>query len=505
MAKKKNNDVSKSTNRWVKFIGIGGIALAAIGVVGFAAGMIKKNIEVEQQEKVYSVTWDLTKDTTKGKRGDDAVGMVAGINGEKNDFDSAYPWKSIKRIADENGDVFTRIPKYYEKFEMSASKLTYSISPSARKGFHVAPAFMQGEKEIPYIDIGSYEASIDKQGHLRSVSGVMPETTGHTLDQYRELAEASGNQLFDWRGNQALQGLFLVEFANLDSQAIMSGETQYVAYVHELTSEEIEGKKLKTFTVSNDDTVLIDSETDVLKFIKANNDAGHVEVNLDHSANEEVEGDESFSHIKTVKLASYELNSGETDIEEVTLKEAIDVSRMSEGESVYLSFGSYNYHKTGSSDGRKGSSHGASLKSLEVTSMNYRGIENWYGNTWTWCDGLATYQDANGKYICVSMDSTKDGDRDSYKRFTVSREAGDHKGSMDLGDGLFINDFKMDGEVEYQYDQCYFNFQNDGYYIGRVGGGYDHGAGAGAFCVGVDLAVSSASNSVRLSCVPQAL
>ena len=496
MAKKKNNDVSKSTNRWVKFIGIGGIALAAIGVVGFAAGMIKKNIEVEQQEKVYSVTWDLTKDTTKGKRGDDAVGMVAGINGEKNDFDSAYPWKSIKRIADENGDVFTRIPKYYEKFEMSASKLTYSISPSARKGFHVAPAFMQGEKEIPYIDIGSYEASIDKQGHLRSVSGVMPETTGHTLDQYRELAEASGNQLFDWRGNQALQGLFLVEFANLDSQAIMSGETQYVAYVHELTSEEIEGKKLKTFTVSNDDTVLIDSETDVLKFIKANNDAGHVEVNLDHSANEEVEGDESFSHIKTVKLASYELNSGETDIEEVTLKEAIDVSRMSEGESVYLSFGSYNYHKTGSSDGRKGSSHGASLKSLEVTSMNYRGIENWYGNTWTWCDGLATYMDdQNQKYICVSLDATKNGNRDTYKRYAVS----DTSDSMFLGDGLFFNNFNVTDTISYQYDYFNFSFASEQYRIGGVGGGCDYLANAGAFSVFVYNSVSNASGSVRLS------
>ena len=502
MAKKKNNDVSKSTNRWVKFIGIGGIALAAIGVIGFAAGMIKKNIEVEQQEKVYSVTWDLTKDTTKGKRGDDAVGMVAGINGEKNDFDSAYPWKSIKRITDENGDVFTRIPKYYEKLEMSASKLTYSISPSARKGFHVAPAFMQGEKEIPYIDIGSYEASIDKQGHLRSVSGVMPETTGHTLDQYRELAEASGNQLFDWRGNQALQGLFLVEFANLDSQAIMSGETQYVAYVHELTSEEIEGKKLKTFTVSNDETMLIDGETDVLKFIKANNDAGHVEVNLDHSANEEVEGDESFSHVKTVKLASYELNSGETDIEEVTLKEAIDVSRMSEGESVYLSFGSYNYHKTGSSDGRKGSSNGASLKSLEVTSMNYRGIENWYGNTWTWCDGLATYMDENDqKYICVSLDAKLNGDRNSYKRYEVESAAD----SLFLGDGLFINKFSVTDTVEYQYDYFNFSFASEQYRIGWVGGVFDSCAFAGAFYVLVCDDVSYADYSVRLSCIPQAL
>ena len=501
MKKRKVKDVSKSTNRWVKFIALSGITLTVLGAVGFAVGIIKKNVEVREKEKVYSVTWDLTKDTTKGKRGDDAVGMVAGINGEKNDFDSAYPWKSIKRVTDENGDVFTRIPKYYEKFEVSESKFTYSISPSARKGFHVAPAFVQGEDEIPYIDIGSYEASIDKQGHLRSVSGVMPEVTGHTLDQYRELAEAGGNQLFDWRGNQALQGLFLVEFANLDSQAIMSGETQYIAYYHELTAAEISAKKLKTFTVQQDDVMLIDSETDIVKMIKANNDAGHVEVNLDHTADQEVEGDEDFSLIKSVKLASYELNSGETDIEEVTLKEAIDVSRMAEGESVYLSFGAYNYHKTGSSDGRKGSSNGASLKSLEVTSMNYRGVENWYGNTWTWCDGLATYMDdQDQKYICVSLDAKLNGDRSTYEKYAVE----DASDSMFLGNGLFFNNFSVTDTVEYQYDYFNFSFSSETYLIGWVGGDLGHHAYAGAFYVAVAYAVSSANCSVRLSCIPQA-
>lgn len=499
--KKRQKDFAKSTNRWVKYLGISAITLTVLGAVGFAVGMIKKDVEVREKEKVYSVTWDLTKDTTKGKRGDDAVGMVAGINGEKNDFDSAYPWKSIKRVVDENNDVFTRIPKYYEKFEVTEGKFTYSISPSARKGFHVAPAFMQGDKEIPYIDIGSYEASIDKQGHLRSVSGVMPEVTGHTLDQYRTLAESGGNQLFDWRGNQALQGLFLVEFANLDSQAIMSGETQYLAYYHELTAEEIEGKKLKTFTVDIDEAMLIDSETDHVKMFKVNNDAGHIEVKLDHYADEEVEGDEDFSLIKSVKLASYELNSGETDIEEVTLKEAIDVSRMAEGEFLYLTVGSYNYHKTGSSDGRKGSSNGASLKSLEVTSMNYRGIENWYGNTYTWCDGLATYMDdQDQKYICVSLDAKLNGDRSTYEKYAVE----DASDSMFLGNGLFFNNFSVTDTVEYQYDYFYFGFASEQYRIGWVGGYYGDYANAGAFYVGVNLDVSNAYHSVRLSCIPQA-
>ena len=501
MKKRKVKDVSKSTNRWVKFIALSGITLTVLGAAGFAVGMIKKNVEVKEKEKVYSVTWDLTKDTTKGKRGDDAVGMVAGINGEKNDFDSAYPWKSIKRVTDENGDVFTRIPKYYEKFEVSESKFTYSISPSARKGFHVAPAFVQGEDEIPYIDIGSYEASIDKQGHLRSVSGVMPEVTGHTLDQYRSLAEAGGNQLFDWRGNQALQGLFLVEFANLDSQAIMTGETQYLAYVHELTEEEIAAKKLKTFTVDMDEACIIDQESDHVKMFKVNNDAGHIEVNLDHYADEEVEGDEDFQIIKNVKVASYELNSAEDEIEEVTLKDAIDVSRMAEGETLYLTVGSYNYHKTGSSDGRKGSSNGASLKSLEIISMNYRGVENWYGNTYTWCDGLATYMDdQDQKYICVSLDAKLNGDRSTYEKYAVE----DASDSMFLGNGLFFNNFSVTDTVEYQYDYFSFSFASEQYRIGRVGGDYGNNAYAGAFYVSVDGGVSVADGSVRLSCIPQA-
>ena len=131
--------------------------------------------------------------------------------------------------------------------------------------------------------------------------------------------------------------------------------------------------------------------------------------------------------------------------------------------------------------------------------MNYRGVENWYGNTYTWCDGLATYQDGNGKYICVSMDATKDNDRAYYKKYSVA----DMNATKALDDGIFFNQFDMDDEVTYQHDDFGFNFSSNNYQIGRVGG-YDSGASAGAFYVSVSCYVSNASYSVRLSCIPQA-
>ncbi|MBR2506651.1 MAG: hypothetical protein IKB70_07020 [Bacilli bacterium] len=498
MEKKKTDNTAKKINFW-HIMGIVGLGFAALGVAGGAVSGIRHAVIQHEKEKVYSVTFDLENAKVKGKRGDSAIGMEAGINGEKNDFDKAYPWKAIKEVKDANGDYFVRIPKFYEKITQTETTLTYSITSAPKKGYHVAPAFIEAGEEIDYFDVAQYETSFNdrKAGgiHVQSIPNAMPEITGHTLDQYRALAAADGNQLFNWRQNQALQSLFAVEFANLDSQAIMSGETQYIALYHEITAEEIAAKTVSEFTLSEDETMLIDNDVDKLEFAKAN--LKHVDISYEYTNEDE----ETVNVNETVTAKSVKF---ENDVWTVTLDKAIDTSVFTEDAGIYISFGSYICHKTGASVGRKGSSNGASLKSLEVTAMNYRGIENWYGNTYTWCDGLATYQDANGKYICVSMDSTKDGDRDSYKKFEITGETGDHKGSMDLGDGLFINDFKMDGEVEYQYDYNYFGFQSNEYRIGMVGGRYAYGNDAVAFSVGVIAAVSGADNSVRLSCIPQA-
>ena len=496
MKKEKKVNDQKVTNGLVKFWVIGGIAVLSLGIIGAAVAGIHRAVVERQKDKIYSVVFDTSSTNPKGTRADAAKGMVAGINGEKNDFDNAYPWKSIKEVTDEQGNVFVRIPKFYERFEQNeeSEKMTVSVSAHPHKGFHVAPAFLKGDETIEYIDIGKYEASL-KDGHLKSVSGEMPEVTDHTLDQYRAVAEADGNQLFDWRSHQALQTLFSVEFANMDSQAVMSGETQYLAYVYELSADEISEKKISEFSVSSesiDEAMLIDAEgTDLIKFAKAN--LSHIDVSYSY----ENEDSEEVYVEKTVS-GSIELNSDGDDIAKIKLNEALDISKMSAEDSLTIAFGSYFYHKTGSSDGRKGSSSGASMKSLEVTSMNYRGVENWYGNTYTWCDGLATYQDdQDAKFVCVSLDATKNNNRDSYKKYSTDAEA--------LQDGIIFQEFDMTSdECAWLMDGFSFSYSSEAYTIGFVGGSCVNSCDAGAFYLYVCNDVSDANNSVRLSCIPQA-
>lgn len=497
MKKTSEKNYAKSTNKLLKGVIISGAVLLTLGAVGsITAGILAARRE-SALNKVYSVSFG---DSVKGKRADDAVGMVAGINGEKNNFDKAFPWRDIKSVKDEAGNEFVQIPKFYQRIDVNENGAKLSVAARMHKGFEVAPAFIQGDKELDYIQIGKYEAAVDsKTGSLLSKPGLMPETTGHTLDQYREMAEKDGNQLFDWRANQALQLLFAVEFATLDSQSIMAGETQYVSYVHELTAAEIAEGTIKTFEVTQDEACLIDSETKIEEFIKVNNDKKHVEVSMSHEAADE--NDEAFDvTLSELSLASYKIES--SDLAEVTLQKPLDISKMAEDETISVNFGSYSYHKTGASVGRKGSSNGASQKSLEVTAMNYRGVENWYGNTYTWCDGLATYQDdQDSKFLCVSFDALQNGNRESYDRIDVT-ELESVQGLFKKG--LFFLHFDYTDEIDYAYDNYYISFASEAYRIGFVGGGCSYGADAGAFYLGVDNTVSHASDSVRLSCIPQA-
>ncbi len=495
MKKKKTENANKAMARKINFwhiLGIVGLGFLGLGVAGGTIAGIRQAVLHAEKNKEFSVAFNLEEGKVKGKRGHDAVGMVAGINGEKNDFDNAFPWKGIKTVKDENGDYFRRVPKFYERINYKAGELLeYSITSVPKKGYHVAPAFINGDEELDFVDIAKYEASIDKNGHLRSLPGVMPETAGHTLDQYRELAAADGNQLFNWRENQALQSLFVVEFATLDSQSIMAGETQYVAMVHEVTAEEIAEEKVSELNFTIDEDCRIDTQGDLEKYFKAN--MKHVDITVDYTDEDE----ENIHFEKTVAAKKVVIENDETVT--VTIDQALEVKDLPADTAIYLSFGSYNYHKTGASDDRKGSSNGASLKSNEVTAMNYRGVENWYGNTYTWCDGLATYQDGNGKYICVSMDATKDNDRASYKKYSVT----DMDATKALDDGIFFNQFDMDDEVTYQYDSFGFSFVSNNYQIGWVGGCCGNGADAGAFYVDVSHNVSDAYYSVRISCIPQ--
>ena len=145
----------------------------------------------------------------------------------RNDFDNLPIYKEMKRVTDDFGNVFVRIPKFYIKKTSTAGKLAVQISKSQIQGSYLPKCFWDftKNKELPYVDVGAYLAS-SSGGKLASKAGVKPLVTT-SIGGFRTLAQANGSgyQQMDIHVVDMLQCLFYVEFATLNSQSIHPGLT----------------------------------------------------------------------------------------------------------------------------------------------------------------------------------------------------------------------------------------------------------------------------------------
>lgn len=173
------------------------------------------------------------------------------------DFDSIFPYSKIRRclcnpntgeiamflkhetsnqsvdgtpvnLTDGNYDVMVYIPAFYYKVTFSGNQTRYSILQdevtSRYKGDHeVHPAFINANGGIrPYILVGAFKG-VESGGKLRSIAGQKP-TVSKTISAFRDLARQGRNTKFNINTVQvisAIQMLYVVEFANLNSQAML--------------------------------------------------------------------------------------------------------------------------------------------------------------------------------------------------------------------------------------------------------------------------------------------
>jgi len=190
---------------------------------------------------VYGVSWDKTASPIL-TRTDSALGLVAnaGIgNGVvQNDFDNIPLFKAIHEVTDDLGNVFIRIPKFYIRKTDSAGLKTVQVCGTKRPGFYRPWCFWDftNGKELPYIDVGKHKASLGVGNKLESKPDLYPLINKNIVD-FRTYARnnnvdgAKGYQQLDTHVIDVLQTLFRVEFATLNSQAVMQGFTagQYTA------------------------------------------------------------------------------------------------------------------------------------------------------------------------------------------------------------------------------------------------------------------------------------
>lgn len=120
-----------------------------------------------------------------------------------------------------SGNVMVQIPKFYYKYENVAGVHDWSVSLEPEAGYTVHPAFIKAGVEVAYRYYPAYEG-YNNAGTLQSRSGVLP-TASQTIATFRTYAQANGTgwSLIDWNTLYAVQLLFLTEYADFDTQAMI--------------------------------------------------------------------------------------------------------------------------------------------------------------------------------------------------------------------------------------------------------------------------------------------
>jgi hypothetical protein len=210
------------------------------------------NITTDEAPPEYGVQWTQSTDTVI--RLDDADGL------SRSDFDTIEPWASMRRcmVNDDktinyyidpddpddigevvntgsyttgdpadytggDGQVMVEIPKFfYKTAEPSTGVYQWYVSMTDLPGYDVHPAFVTGAATRDKIYMSAFEGNV-ASSTLRSISGVQPSTSTNvagTIANFRTYAQARGTgwQIQTYRATQAIQTLYLVEYADFDTQ-----------------------------------------------------------------------------------------------------------------------------------------------------------------------------------------------------------------------------------------------------------------------------------------------
>ena len=120
-----------------------------------------------------------------------------------------------------DGNVMVEIPKFWYKYENVGGVHKWLISDAAQVGYEVHPAFIRGGVEKSFRYYCAYQG-YTLSTKLISGSGRVP-TASKTRATFRTEAAANGTgwSQIDWNLLIAVQLLYLVEYANFNTQAML--------------------------------------------------------------------------------------------------------------------------------------------------------------------------------------------------------------------------------------------------------------------------------------------
>lgn len=444
---------------------------------------IKKAIT--KKGNLYGIKRKVNDNTSSAwERIEDSVGLVAKAtkNGEEvqNDFDNRYPWSEIisynynveeKKINayygdptfkfdGSNGEVLTRIPEFYWKREIIDGYEYIYISDYAIAGFNKSEEF----------SVGRYDACIDEDGKLHSYSGYSP-STNKNITQHRDAAKLLSDEfcMIDYRYFM-LQLLYLVEYANYNSQSQL-------------------GNGIVSMRYTASDKAIIAGET-TNTIVIATND--YFKVGQQIAIGTTVDGVSICKDRTITEIAEYSKDT--TEGTAITF----------DGEPVNIAIGNIIHacaQKEGGCDSL-GMKSGC-LANDSQHAVIYRGIENIFGNVFNWIDGLniQEYQ----AYICRNPEEyTSDKFDGSYIKLGYmncqERDMYIKKLGFDEKNPDIALPIEIGGGAGSSSGMCDFYYSSEGNRVARVGGIFYYGAAAGLWywCCSVSSASSYLYCGARL-------
>lgn len=422
---------------------------------------------VSKKGNLYGIKRKVNDNTSPAwERIGDSIGLVAKAtkNGEtvQNDFDSRYPWSEIisynydvikKKINayygdptfkfdGTNGEVLTRIPEFYWKREIINGYEYIYIADYAIAGFNKSEEF----------SVGRYDACIDEDGKLHSYSGYSP-STNKNITQHRDAAKLLSDEfcMIDYRYFM-LQMLYLVEYANYNSQSQLGNGIIGIRYN------------------ANDKAIIAQERTNTI--VIATND--YFKVGQQIAIGTTVDGVSICKDRTITKITEYSKDT--TEGTAITF----------DGDPVNIAIGNIIHacaQKEGGCDSL-GMKSGC-LANDSQHAVIYRGIENIFGNVFNWIDGLniQNYQ----AYICrnpkeyisdkfevpyIKLGYVNCNEKDMYiKKLGFDEKNPDIALPIEIGGGAGSSS-----------GMCDFYYSSEGNRVARVGGYFNDGSIAGLWC-----------------------
>ena len=460
---------------------------------------------LQSRSGIFGVEFDLTSNSTKGRRVGNAEGLfndyVVGsdyqLNNGVNDFDEIYPWCDMRRcnvkfvdgvkvvtyddeddfaLDGTNGDVMVEIPKFYSYRKRIGNKETWAISGEPKAEFEVEPAFIVNGEEKDYIYVSCYEASASHNGSFSS-TGTTPKTNTE-LSTFITDFEANNLQSYDITIFQMMQKLVTIEFGDRNIQSYMGGVT-YLPYFYT-------GDQVNVITAIGTNTVSV-----------ANNDGGGrklalwVGERIKFIPSGTPETSEDYARI----ITAIEID-GNTSI--ITYSGADLSGTLSVGDGiggcpqVNGLTDELVYHT-----GRTTFASGNPYENY-VNPMRYRWIENLYGNMWEQIAGLKVmnldyYYNFEPNYI-EPISSSSAYTKVGYKA-PLQDQYGEGGAGYIVTEGYDNNNHNLNlptlcgtsnggGADKYFADAFYSrNATPTTQYTSHVGGGWDHYTMSGIFCL----------------------